>query len=168
MKYKVGDVVRIREWDDMENEFGLDDDGAIKCSGSFVISMKEFCGREGTIYDFNGSYYKIVFDCEEKSWNFSDDMIDHKYAKGGITEGVTVFDFTDCVVRCVERKMPGIKKVIFNNPATIVFWKDCTKTVVKAQDDQYDKMVGLAMCISKKVLGNKGNYYNVFKKWIEE
>lgn len=46
MKYKVGDVVRIREWDDMENEFGLDCDGAIKCQGSFVISMKEFCGGE--------------------------------------------------------------------------------------------------------------------------
>ena len=29
MKYKVGDVVRIREWDDMEKEFGLDDIGDI-------------------------------------------------------------------------------------------------------------------------------------------
>lgn len=62
-----------------------------------------------------------------------------------------------------------IVKVIFNDPATIVFWSDGTKTVVKAQDgDEFDKMTGLAMCIAKKALGNKGNYYNEFRKWIEE
>lgn len=170
MKYKVGDVVRIREWDDMEKEFGVDSLGDIQCYGTFVSGMKEFCGRVGTVCGrYRDKFYIVSFDGERSHWNFSDDMIDHKYAKGGITEGgVTVFDFTDAVVRVGERKMPGIKKVIFNDPATIVFWKDETKTVVKAQDDKYDKMVGLAMCISKKVLGNKGNYYNVFKKWIEE
>ena len=58
-----------------------------------------------------------------------------------------------------------IEKVIFHDPATIVFWKDGTKTVVKAGTDEYfDKEKGLAMAISKKVLGNKGNYYNTFKK----
>ena len=58
-----------------------------------------------------------------------------------------------------------IEKVIYNNPATIVFWKDGTKTVVKAcEDDEYDPEKGLAMAISKKALGNKGNYYETFKK----
>lgn len=60
---------------------------------------------------------------------------------------------------------PGIDKVIFNNPATIVFWSDGTKTVVKANDETFDKEKGLAMAISKKVFGNKGNYYNWFKKF---
>ena len=32
----------------------------------------------------------------------------------------------------------NIKKVIFNNPATIVFWSDGSKTVVKAHNDDYD------------------------------
>ena len=64
---------------------------------------------------------------------------------------------------------PPIKKVIFNDPATIVFWRDETKTVVKCQkDDKYDKMTGLAMAISKKAFGNKGRYYDIFKKWCEE
>lgn len=58
-----------------------------------------------------------------------------------------------------------IKKVKFNPPATIVFWTDNTKTVVKCNDEDYDPEKGLAMCICKKVLGNKGNYYEVFKKW---
>lgn len=64
-----------------------------------------------------------------------------------------------------EKPLIQIDKVIFNDPATIVFWKDGTKTVVKAGKDEYfDKEKGLAMAISKKVLGNKGNYYNTFKK----
>ena len=61
-----------------------------------------------------------------------------------------------------------IKKVIFNDPATIVFWEDGTKTVVKAQDEEFDPEKGLAMAISKKALGNQGSYYNVFKKWVRE
>ena len=60
-----------------------------------------------------------------------------------------------------------IKNVIFNDPATIVFWADGTKTVVKAQgDDIFDPEKGLAMAISKKALGNKGNYCNELKKWL--
>lgn len=60
-----------------------------------------------------------------------------------------------------------IDNVIFNPPATIVFWPNGTKTVVKAQDgDIFDPEKGLAMAISKKALGNKGNYCNELKKWL--
>lgn len=61
-----------------------------------------------------------------------------------------------------------IKNVIFNDPATIVFWNDGTKTVVKAENEEFDPEKGLAMAISKKFLGNKGNYYETFKKWLPE
>lgn len=65
--------------------------------------------------------------------------------------------------------VPDISKVVFNDPATIVIWADDTKTVVKAAEDEpYDPEKGLAMVIAKKALGNKGNYYNVFKKWLPE
>ncbi len=51
---------------------------------------------------------------------------------------------------------PNIIEVIFNNPATIVYWSDGTKTVVKACDkDTFDKEVGLAMAIAKKTLSYK-------------
>lgn len=63
----------------------------------------------------------------------------------------------------------NIEKVIFNDPATIVIWTDKTKTIVKCQPgDEFDKELGLAMCISKKYFGNKGNYNEVFKKFIPE
>lgn len=62
--------------------------------------------------------------------------------------------------------LPEIKNVKFNGPATIVFWADGTKTVVKCQDgDDYSEEVGLAMCIAKKVFGNTSKYNDVFKKW---
>lgn len=65
--------------------------------------------------------------------------------------------------------VPSIKKVIFNDPATIVIWGDGSKTVVKCQDGEtYDPEKGLAMAISKKALGNKGNYCEVFKEWLPE
>lgn len=62
-----------------------------------------------------------------------------------------------------------IKDVMFKPPATIVFWSDGSKTVVKTQkDDKYDPEKGLAMAISKRFLGNSGSYYNVFTKWLEK
>ena len=66
-------------------------------------------------------------------------------------------------------KDSGIKKVIFHDPATIVFWKDGTKTVVKTNGgDKFDKEKGLAMAIAKKFFGNTYDYYGVFKKWVKE
>lgn len=61
-----------------------------------------------------------------------------------------------------------IKDVIFNPPATIVFWMDGTKTVVKDQGEVfYDPEKGMAMAVAKKAFGNQGNYYNQFKKCID-
>ena len=61
-----------------------------------------------------------------------------------------------------------IKDVIFNPPATIVFWMDGTKTVVKDQGEVfYDPEKGMAMAVAKKAFGNQGNYYNQFKKYID-
>lgn len=68
-----------------------------------------------------------------------------------------------------KRRIPTIKDVIFNGPATIVFWTDNTKTVVKCQEgDDLDPEKGLAMAIAKKSLGNKGNFNDEFKKWLPD
>ena len=65
------------------------------------------------------------------------------------------------------KKKLSIEKVIFNDPATIVFWNNGTKTVVKAQNNEpFDPEKGLAIAISKKFLGNKSNFNNVFKKYL--
>ena len=67
----------------------------------------------------------------------------------------------------MNNKSVFLKKVIYNDPATIAFWSDGTKTIVKAQyGDTFDPEKGLAMVIAKKACGNTGNYYNGFKKWL--
>lgn len=66
-----------------------------------------------------------------------------------------------------QKAMSRIKNVIFNDPATIVFWSDGTKTVVKCgKDDTFDPEKGLAMAISKYFFDNAGYFNDVFKKWI--
>lgn len=68
----------------------------------------------------------------------------------------------------ISSGLPEIKDVIYHDPAVIVFWTDGTKTVVKAQEEAFDPEKGLVMAFAKKVLGNKGNYYNLFKKWLPQ
>ena len=76
-------------------------------------------------------------------------------------------DFLNSIYGISSSRIPEIKNVIFNDPATIVFWEDGTKTVVKCQDgDGFDPEKGLAMAIVKKAYGNKGNYCNKLKKWL--
>ena len=74
-----------------------------------------------------------------------------------------------CNYKSYRNICDSIQKVIFNPPATIVIWKDGTKTIVKNHyTEQYDKEKGLAMCIIKKLFNNKSEYYELFKKYCEE
>ena len=76
-------------------------------------------------------------------------------------------DFLNSIYGISSSHIPEIKNVIFNDPATIVFWEDETKTVVKCHDgDEFDPEKGLAMAIAKKAYGNKGSYCNKLKKWL--
>lgn len=62
-----------------------------------------------------------------------------------------------------------IERVIFSNPATIVIWKDGTKTVAKCRKgDTYSKEAGLAICYMKKIMGSRKKFLKVMKKWIPE
>lgn len=81
--------------------------------------------------------------------------------------GSKIFERRDLMIP-KEHGLTTIEKVIFNPKATIVFWSDHTKTIVKLdKDDERDDEKGLAMAISKKFLGNKSNYYNEFRKWLK-
>ena len=62
-----------------------------------------------------------------------------------------------------------ITNVIFNAPATIVFWSDGTKMVVKCcEDDEFDEEKGLAMAVCKKVSGNDSKkFHRGLRRWIK-
>ena len=71
----------------------------------------------------------------------------------------------------IPTSLVHIKDVIFNNPATIVFWSDGTKTVCTCSEaDTYDPEKGLALCCMKKLLyKNKGYIFNnAREKWLKK
>ena len=85
--------------------------------------------------------------------------------------GVDVpFSRTDCKKKDESTMTAAsIKNVIFNPPATIVFWSDGTKTTVKCSEkDIFDPEKGIAMAIAKRCGGNKSNYYKEIHRWIEK
>lgn len=43
--YNIGDKVTIRQWDDMESEFGLNEFGNINVPKHFIKQMKKYCGQ---------------------------------------------------------------------------------------------------------------------------
>lgn len=73
--------------------------------------------------------------------------------EGGLIGVIPKFDFVFCSLKA--------KKIIYNNPVTVVLWEDKTKTVVRCQDgDEYNPMLGLALCYMKKALGNSSRKLN--------
>lgn len=63
---------------------------------------------------------------------------------------------------CKIRPTFAIDKVLFNPPATIVFWLDDTKTVVKCKEgEEFSEWAGIALCLAKKLYGP--NFHKIFK-----
>ena len=88
MKRQIGDRVRIRTWEEMEEQFGLDEDGFIptgneECPTFFAPGMKDFCGLEATVTDFYETGGKqqlyVLFDDYPRNaalWFFTEDMVE--------------------------------------------------------------------------------------------
>ncbi len=78
-KFKVGELVRIRQWDDMEKEFGVDSVGDIDSCAPFVTSMKPLCGKYAEITRLDGSRVDLkFFNCDGlyTGCGYSTDMIE--------------------------------------------------------------------------------------------
>lgn len=57
--------------------------------------------------------------------------------------------------------------MIYNDPATVVYWSDNTKTVVKCQPgDRFDLELGFLLAVLKKACGNKGRYNELLRKYV--
>lgn len=105
MNFKLGDRVRIRQWDDMENEFGIAYDGDIIINDYWHFSkrMRHLCGREAVIVEMLNQ--RVVLDFDDKTgtteWNYIIDMIekvgDVAMTKRDLKDGMV------CEVRCGKR-----------------------------------------------------------------
>lgn len=60
---------------------------------------------------------------------------------------------------------PKVDHIIFNDPATIVFWKDGTKTVVKtAEDIEFSYYWGFCAALAEKVFGSNHAVKTMIRK----
>lgn len=81
-------------------------------------------------------------------------------------QGDNIFEVQGSYKEKEEVKSIAIKHVIFDGPATIVFWDDGTKTVVKCtDDDSYSYDVGIAMATLKKIFGES---YSTYKHAVSD
>ena len=75
MKYKVGDKVRVRQWDDMAKEFGESAGSIDTPACSFEENMRLYCGTIVTIKEVkNDELYYIEEDNED--WYWTDEMFE--------------------------------------------------------------------------------------------
>lgn len=88
---------------------------------------------------------------------------------GGLYEPIELTLDVNLVGEAVRRLIDPVStfceigKVIFNDPATIVFWKDGSKTVVKCREGEtFDKWTGLSMALAKRVYGD--SFHHIFKE----
>ena len=82
MKYKVGDKVRVRQWDDMVKEFGFFDDlkkdiDILGCL--FTNNMKKFCGSVVTISNIASDNSRYLIKEDDQNWYWTDDMFENMY-----------------------------------------------------------------------------------------
>ena len=153
--------------------FHVDSLSGHKHVGEILVTIDEFRSFDDTYKYFVSSFDDLI---QRRELRLYEKAVIAMKSYGGITaddykeilykparNGGKRAMYTYSDILWVEK----IKKVIFNDPATIVFWRDGSKTVVKAQpEEEFDPEKGLAMAIAKKALGNEGNYYNTFKKFL--
>lgn len=133
-KYKVGDRVRIREWEDMEEEFGLDSDGDICGSPFFVQQMKHLCGRTATVKELlDRGRVDLSFDCKDgaETWTYGTYMIEPINAKQKTSaETIVIYRHGDTVTALDKR--------------------DGRKATAKCSpDDTFDFMVGARLAFDR-------------------
>lgn len=179
-EFKVGDHVCVAEWSfeycgDYRGKVGLVKRAAFE--GKYGVELAGCWNNNSAngIFWFNEKNLIPQEEINKKEVLIGDLKTGYSYVTPKEAEEIRmkndrkiIEDFQDTLTKIFLYNVE-ITKVIFNNPATIVFWSDGRKTVVKCgSDEAFDEEKGLAMAISKRVLGNNGNYYNEFKKWLPE
>lgn len=145
---------------------------------SYNIIFKDVDGKEKTLTKCNAEDMDISFvnELDEKIKTATDTERSRIYRTFSIPDcdvmRMLSEDIRNNIIDKRYRMKYNIKKVIFHAPATIVYWQDGSKTVVKCSEKElFDPEKGLAMAICKKVLGtndSKSNYNDIFKRWIPE
>ena len=76
-QFSVGQLVQIKDWGEMEREYGLNYSGNILCNPCFTRVMKPLCGMFAEIIDIEGTRIRLKFFNfdGDTDWCYSTDMI---------------------------------------------------------------------------------------------
>lgn len=77
----IGDVLRVRQWDDMLKEFGSDEHGKIKSRYGFAESCKYLCGMQFVVteirmFALGMGYYGFIDDKRDYTYFFTPDELE--------------------------------------------------------------------------------------------
>lgn len=81
MKFKKGDMVKIRGWAAMAEEFGEENGFIFFKNGVFTPRMKKLCGKPAIVEEVNEKAYKLrpmkIEDIGlDWNWEFTDDVLE--------------------------------------------------------------------------------------------
>ena len=137
---KEGNIIKIRQWDDMESEYGLVGIGSINCECTFTNNMRSLCGseikiNEKMVEDFKK--YKYFF-ADSKTYSISTDMIEYIKTTDDIIIKDKVFisdDKKEEIIKRLEKtlyfdrefydKMKTIPLVFFTETVQNELQEDC-------------------------------------------
>ena len=141
----------------------------LSASGSWSATLKDCDIKDyGTLIDSSN----LIMKGSDTSKFYTDDMLDYLLKEVIDKKAEEAEKKLDKMVAEKNRKkidafIDTIDKVYFNNPATVIKWKDGTKTVVKCQKgDTYDAEKGFAMALIKGLFDNSSYFNTIFEKWL--
>lgn len=133
-------------------------------------------------YNYIGSITQVddAFDMDDGSDSFcrrvyiykiKDKWIKEQLIRGKVADSKYERVFMDLFTMSRERRtpqsFPEIQDVIYHEPATIILFKDGTKSVVKVSgDDVFDKDTGFLLALLKRIINNKD--YDYLLKAMEQ
>ena len=134
-KFKVGDKVRVREWDDMVEKYGVKY-GTIQVPWLFTEDMRKYCGCVVTIKEVvekpgYRSYYFIEEDNKKHpfdNWKFSEEMLEPEVVKNNLS----------IVIYKKDNKVIAIDKTTGK-----------TAEAICSEDDEFDFYVGVDLAFER-------------------
>lgn len=145
MEFKAGDRVRVRGWEDMEKQFGVDNDGDIKANGCFTKNMRFLCGKEFEIERVSGGG---IVEGLDTSCNISTDMLE-------LVDGVNKL----VIIEYGEGK-PTVATLLVGGKVTKTATAKCDP------DDEYGKQVGVNLAVER--LFEKPKKVFSLEQWLRD
>lgn len=167
MKFKIGDIVQVKTWEEMEKEFGVkpttnQNIKFIPVKWAFTEQMKKWCGRKVEITHANNCLgFYFVKDVETNSvsvFKFSDDMLkplEEKYTFDGFNKIQTKVYFDERFKTTSTKKTtffasPKLNWVINEKKKTVVLYNKLNKVIIKChEEDTFNLETGVGLALSK-------------------